>query len=488
MGTWWAIKARAQLALRQPGHDVSDEPRDESGRWSGGGDSGGGGSEGIAAVHSRYSAGPGQAHTFHELKPAAADKFHEAITAAKEASPYGAAVEVHDVGDYAKMRTFLTPDRKAGFALQGNNIVSVFKHPDATSGGVAKSAIALATKLGGERLDAFDTTLPHLYADAGFRAVARLPFDEKYAPPGWNKDTFKDFNGGKPDVVFMVHDPALQGSYKPGDGAKVADYDAGVSAQRTAIAAMPARDRKVDAIVASVPGARQKMADTRAKLGAAVRTDALVSQGGFKTKAGEWTPERQQVHDKIVADMLAPARIAAARPPEGERPTVHLLGGTGGSGKGWFVRSGKVSADKAIYINSDDVKAALPEYQGWNAALLHEESSDVAREAEQQARDRGLNVILDGTMSGKGSLERRMAVYAGAGYKIAGHYMQVKPETSVKRALERFVRGGPQGRFVVPQYILAGDNLKNFEAVRSRMDSWEMYDNEGDKPKLVAES
>lgn len=491
--SWAAIKARAEASLSR-GHRVArlrrrfaerfdpDEPRDEHGRWTdGGGDDDD--SADVAAVHEPSGA---QVHTFHELNPAAAEKFRDAIKAAKEASPYGAAVELHDAADYARMRTFVTPDRKAGFALDGDNIVSLFKHPGATQKGVARSALELATKEGGKRLDAFDTALPHLYADAGFRAVARLPFDDKYAPAGWNAETYKKFNGGKPDVVFMVHDPALVPTYKRGDGKKVADYDAGVGAQAAALKAIPARDAKVAAMVAAVPGAAEKSAEARAKLATAVRTDALVSSGGYKTADGEWTPARQALHDKIIAGMFAPDRVAAAKPKEGERPTVHLLGGSGGSGKGWFVRSGKVPADKAIYINSDDVKAQLPEFKGWNASLLHEESSDVAAEAEARARDLGLNVILDGTMSSESALERRLALYAGAGYKIAGHYMRVTPETSVKRALERFVRGGKDGRFVVPQYILGGQNLKNFESTRDRMDSWEMYDNEGDKPKLVA--
>ena len=242
-----------------------NEPRDDQGRWTDGG-----GSDGAPAAGAPYSStvpspdkGAGDVKAiyrptaqtksdfthhgvditplnFYELKSQGAWRFHDAIKAAKEASPYGAAVELHDPAAYATMRTFLTPDHKVGFALNDNNIVSVFKKPDSTAKSAAGSALTLATQLGGRRLDAFDTVLPRLYANGGFRAVARLPFDEKYAPPGWSKDTFGKFNGGKPDVVFMVHDPAHGAPYKPGDGKTVGSYDEGVAAQREALAAMTA--------------------------------------------------------------------------------------------------------------------------------------------------------------------------------------------------------------------------------------------------------
>src|SRR6516165_9911460 len=42
------VRSYEEVLERQPGHDVSDEPRDESGRWTegGGGEGGGGGADG----------------------------------------------------------------------------------------------------------------------------------------------------------------------------------------------------------------------------------------------------------------------------------------------------------------------------------------------------------------------------------------------------------------------------------------------------------
>jgi hypothetical protein len=138
------------------------------------------------------------------------------------------------------MRMFTTKEGDAGFALNGNDIVSVFKHPNAPYRNVTRSMLDLAVQHGGKRLDAFDTVLPHIYGQNGFRAVARLPFSEEHKPKGWMRDTFRAFNQGAPDVVFMAHDPQA-GAYNPGDGRTVSDYDEGTAAQHAALAHVAAR-------------------------------------------------------------------------------------------------------------------------------------------------------------------------------------------------------------------------------------------------------
>jgi len=171
---------------------------------------------------------------FFEVGANGASTFRDAIQEAKANSRFGAAVYVYPANEYAGMRLFLTEDGKAGFALKGDDIVSVFagkEHP-----GAANSVLQLATQEGGRRLDAFDTVLPNMYALHGFRAVARTKWNDDYAPDGWNKDTFKEFNNGKPDVVFMVHDPEYFDAYTHADGPVIAEYDDGAKAQAEALA------------------------------------------------------------------------------------------------------------------------------------------------------------------------------------------------------------------------------------------------------------
>ena len=218
------------------GFDPS-EPRDERGRWTEGGGSDGGDDD--IAIPSEHIAGTYKRGgiTVHALTADGNEQFHDAISSAKAANKYGASVHVYEPEEYRNVKMFLTPDGLAGLAVKPDgDIVSVFKGPNSPlKAGFAEAALSLATQQGGNKLDAFDTVLPGLYGANGFRAVARLAWNDQYAPDGWDKATFAKFNGGEPDVVFMVHDPAHAQDYKPGDGARVSTYEEGVAAQAAAL-------------------------------------------------------------------------------------------------------------------------------------------------------------------------------------------------------------------------------------------------------------
>ena len=144
-----------------------------------------------------------------QLKPGedSAAIFHKAISAAKKSNPYGAAVTLYNPEDYAGMKLFLTPDKKAGFALNGDDIVSVFNHPNSPHRAISPYLIQIARANGGMRLDAFNTVLPHLYSMGGMKTVSINPFNPEYAPEGWKTKLYKQFNGGQPDVHHMVWSP-----------------------------------------------------------------------------------------------------------------------------------------------------------------------------------------------------------------------------------------------------------------------------------------
>jgi zeta toxin len=238
-------------------------------------------------------------------------------------------------------------------------------------------------------------------------------------------------------------------------------------------------DHNVDHLIASVHGAESKVKEARVKLDKTIATDQPISKGGLKLANGNWTKERLDLHARILAGVLTRENVKAAKPAPGERPTIHFLGGRGGAGKSWFTKQGgKIDLSKSILLNNDEVKKELPEYQGWNAAQLHEESSEVGNQIEDIARLKGLNIVLDGTMRSPGSLQRRVDLYRKAGYRIEGHYMFASPKTAAQRALKRFVDGGDKGRFVPPEYSLSSTtNEKSFDSVRDKMDFWEVYDN-----------
>lgn len=171
--------------------------------------------------------------TFLELAPTAANaaQFQKAITDNKAALKFGAAVYVYPAEDYQGMRLFLAEDGQSGVAVKPDgDIVSVF-----STAGAGRAVMELAVAAGGRKLDAFDTVLPEFYAPHGFKAVARTKWNDEFAPEGWSKEAFSEFNGGQPDVVFMVYDPAkLDADYSQKDGKVMAGddgYDQAVARQ-----------------------------------------------------------------------------------------------------------------------------------------------------------------------------------------------------------------------------------------------------------------
>lgn len=134
------------------------------------------------------------------------DTFKKAIAKAKQSlGNDGASVELKD--DYTDINLYLSEDGESGFGVKPNgDIVSVFSSKKVK--GRAHHLLEMAVYEGGGRqLDCFDIYLTKIYEAHGFKPVAKMKWNDEYIPEGWNKDNFKDYNNGEPDVVFMVYDP-----------------------------------------------------------------------------------------------------------------------------------------------------------------------------------------------------------------------------------------------------------------------------------------
>ena len=234
-------------------------------------------------------------------------------------------------------------------------------------------------------------------------------------------------------------------------------------------------------------------------------THQLVKDGGFRLPDGGWTPERLKVHEKIINDILTKAAIARTTPKPGEKPVYLMMGGRGGSGKSWFSNSPETNGKPGLnccgnilVLNNDDIKEALPGYEGWNAFQFHEEASHIFDRIDAIAREKGLNIAHDATLKSYDSGKRYADLYKGAdaGYKITGLYMFLPPQDAANRAVGRAMSqkpGEPPGRYVPPYIVLSNkDNEKNFDRLaREYMAGWSIYRNDDDDwkvpPKLVFE-
>ncbi|RZO82970.1 MAG: hypothetical protein EVA65_15620 [Oceanococcus sp.] len=168
---------------------------------------------------------------------AAAAVFLKAIKHAKRVNDFGAAVHAYRLPDYLGMRLFLSEDGTSGFALKGDDIVSVFNTKGSPNKRFTVPALMLAVQEGGRRLDAFDTGLGDVYAALGFRKVASVPWAEKHKPAGWQVSKL-----GRPAVLHMVHEPLASEKLKRKDAAfktsqkQSFDYDKAVAEQDRAVA------------------------------------------------------------------------------------------------------------------------------------------------------------------------------------------------------------------------------------------------------------
>ena len=152
-----------------------------------------------------------------------------------------------------------------------------------------------------------------------------------------------------------------------------------------------------------------------------------------------------------------------------------------------------------MYINPDDIKEMLPEYNALKkqgredvaAAATHEESSDLAKLMTALAMDGNYPVIVDGTGDSKvGKFGGKLKAAADAGYDVEARYAHVPVDEAIKREAIRAERTGrkvattllrEQHKTVAQSYK---DVMENQPGVHVKVYSTI----ERGKPKLIAES
>jgi predicted ABC-type ATPase len=220
-----------------------------------------------------------------------------------------------------------------------------------------------------------------------------------------------------------------------------------------------------------------------------------------------WTPERNMIHAKIVADEYAKAAEVPC-----DRQAI-IAGGLGGAGKTTVLgQHAGIDRSKYLTINPDDFKeklaadgliTAVPGLTPMETTVLaHDESSVIARRLALRAMSEGKNIIWDITLSSKDSGSGRVQELRAAGYEhIKGIFVDIPIETSLERSEARHRRGYEQylsgdglgGRYVPPEVIerqadkdYGTANRRTFEELKSSLDDWVIYDNsvDGQPPTL----
>jgi predicted ABC-type ATPase/GNAT superfamily N-acetyltransferase len=204
--------------------------------------------------------------------------------------------------------------------------------------------------------------------------------------------------------------------------------------------------------------------------------------------------ERDTMARRLLQRRIVNETLAGGTPP----PTLTILGGGGGAGKTSSSAKLGLTREHEVTINADDIKEKIPEYDALvkrgdvtAAAFVHEESSKIGKDAQVEARQRGVGVTLDQVGSNPKKVADQVEAFVRAGYdpkEIQAVYVTTSTDEAYRRAVER---GKKKGR-VVPEEVLRAahrDVSRGFEEIAAipSIGTIKLIDNNGKDPILVAE-
>jgi len=177
------------------------------------------------------------------------------------------------------------------------------------------------------------------------------------------------------------------------------------------------------------------------------------TQMRFSDGKGNYTPEREALHEEIVA------RYIVGTTPVRNK-VVTLVAGGPSSGKS-SAKEG-LTFENTVMVDADQIRKFLPEYQeqvGLNkkiAEFTHEEASDIAQKIVAAAGKNNRNLMIDGV--GNGTFEKmvdRVAKLRADDYQIEARYTVLEPERARARMIKRAETPGEDfGRYVPEDYLM----------------------------------
>jgi hypothetical protein len=215
------------------------------------------------------------------------------------------------------------------------------------------------------------------------------------------------------------------------------------------------------------------------------------------------SPERVAMRDRLVAQRFE----GKAPAPEGQKPVAIVMGGGGASGKGTVLRALRVSGklpEGAVELDPDSFKTGnpkaghegIPEYHpivhagdSRAAAVTHEESSAIYKQALARGIEGRFNLVLDRTMADSAKGLKDIEALKKAGYEVRMVGVTVHPGEAVKRAVQR--AAGPEKRYVpIKELLKAHKGFSNaVDHYAPHVDALDLYDNNvnrGELPHLIA--
>jgi hypothetical protein len=159
------------------------------------------------------------AQRLYDVRELTPEEFVQTASKNKSEAKFGTSVDVlspDQYKDYDLVQASVGGETATVSVSKSGEIGSVTRSQNAPSTLIRTAMDAALHFRGGKDiwLNGFNTILPELYSDYGFRPVAKLKFNDEYRPDGWDYKAYSKYNNGKPDVVFMRYTGDFSGDYK----------------------------------------------------------------------------------------------------------------------------------------------------------------------------------------------------------------------------------------------------------------------------------
>jgi predicted ABC-type ATPase len=203
------------------------------------------------------------------------------------------------------------------------------------------------------------------------------------------------------------------------------------------------------------------------------------------------TPEQDAVREAIVN-----RAIGDARPVTAETPKAYLMGGGGASGKGvvleTMVAKGRIPHENVVHLDPDAIKTQIPQYKeivaagdSRAAAVVHEDSSQLAKTILERAIATRLNIVYDVTLGNPGKAIHLIHEVKAAGYEVHLYGVTADADVAVARNASR---AGQTGRYVPVDMQLTAHRgfSEGFERYVRLVDEAVLFDTNGAGSTMIA--
>jgi len=166
------------------------------------------------------------------------------------------------------------------------------------------------------------------------------------------------------------------------------------------------------------------------------------------------------------------------------RPNLYIIAGPNGAGKTTFARKFLPQYVECLeFVNADFIAGGLSPFAPERAAI---HAGRVMLEQIHSLAERGVDFGFETTLSGKTYVKLLQGMKKW-GYLVHIFFLWI---TNVELALERIKLRVRNGGHAIPEAIVRrrfGRSLPNFLRIyRPLADSWTIFDNSGDVPKMIA--